>query len=56
VAMDPELASARYHLGAVLLNRARSVEAIEQLWRAVDLDRTGYYRSQAMQALGLPVE
>jgi tetratricopeptide (TPR) repeat protein len=56
VTLDPELASARYHLGAVLLSRARSVEASEQLWRAVDLDRTGYYRSQAMQALGLPVE
>ncbi|OQY25845.1 MAG: hypothetical protein B6I34_01440 [Anaerolineaceae bacterium 4572_32.1] len=56
VALDPELPAARYHLGVVLLRRGRLAEANYQLWRAVDLDRQGYYRSQAWRTLGLPSE
>jgi tetratricopeptide (TPR) repeat protein len=56
VALDPDLAGARYHLGVVHRQLGQSIEADYQLWRTVDLDRTGYYRSHAMRALGLPVE
>lgn len=56
VTLDPDLASSRYHLGAVLLNRGQLAEANYQFWRAVDLDRAGYYRLRAMRALGLPTE
>ena len=56
VALDPDLASARYHLGVVQRQLGHPVEADYQFWRAVDLDRDGYYRSRAMQALGLPAE
>ncbi len=55
-ALDPDLASARYHLGVVLRRRGQFVEADYQFWRAVDLVRTGYYRLRAMRALGLPTE
>jgi len=56
VALDPDLASARYHLGVVQRQLGQPAEADYQFWRTVDLDRTGYYRSRAMRALGLPVE
>jgi tetratricopeptide (TPR) repeat protein len=56
VALDPDLASARYHLAVVHWQRGQPAEADYQFWRAVDLDRTGHYRSQAMQSLGLPTE
>ena len=56
VALDPDLASAHYHLAVVQRQRGQPAEADYQFWRAVDLDRTGHYRSQAMQALGLPAE
>ena len=55
VSLDPKLASARYHLGAVLLQRGQLAGANYQFWRAIDLDQTGYYRSRAMQALDLPI-
>ncbi|UCC65332.1 MAG: tetratricopeptide repeat protein [Anaerolineae bacterium] len=56
VALDPESASARYHLAVVQRQRGQLAEATYQFWRAIDLDRTGHYRSQAMRALDLPVE
>jgi tetratricopeptide (TPR) repeat protein len=56
VTLDAGLASARYHLGVVQRWRNQFTEADYQFWRAVDLDRTGYYRVRAMQALGLPTE
>jgi tetratricopeptide (TPR) repeat protein len=56
VALAPDLASARYHLGVVQWQRGQQAEATYQFWRAVDLDRTGYYRLRAMRALGLPTE
>jgi tetratricopeptide (TPR) repeat protein len=56
VALDPDLASARYHLGVVYRQLGRSAEADYQFWRAVDLDRAGYYRLRAMRALDLSPE
>lgn len=56
VDLNPALASARYHLGAVLQRRGQIDEARYQFWRAIDLDRTGYYRARAMQALDLPLD
>jgi tetratricopeptide (TPR) repeat protein len=56
VILDPDLASARYHLAVVRRQRGQLVAADVQFWRAIDLDRTGFYRSQAMKALGLPTE
>jgi len=56
VALDPELASVRYHLGVVQRQLGQSAEADYQFWRAVDLDRTGYYRLRAMRALDMPAE
>ncbi len=56
VALDPDLASARYHLGVVQRQLGQFAEAEYQLWRAVDLDRTGHYRLRARSALGLPTE
>lgn len=56
VRLDPDLASARYHLGAVLLRRGQLAEANYQFWRAVDLDRMGHYRLRALRALNLPAE
>lgn len=56
VALDPDLASARYHLGAVLLRRGQLADADYQLWRAIDLDQSDYYRPRALKALGLPAE
>ena len=56
VTLDPDLARARYHLAVVQRQRGQLAEADYQFWRAVDLDQRGYYRSQAMQALGLPAE
>ena len=56
VALDPGLASARYHLAVVQRQRGQLAEANYQFWRTVDLDRTGFYRLQAMKALDLPLE
>jgi Flp pilus assembly protein TadD len=56
VALDPDLASARYHTAVVQQQRGQLADANYQFWRAVDLDRTGRYRSQAMRALNLPTE
>ena len=56
VTLDPGSASARYHLAVVQRQRGQFAEATYQFWRAIDLDRTGHYRAQAMRALDLPVE
>ena len=54
--IDPEMASAYYHLG-ILLKTLNEEEAAQFAFlRAIDLDTKGFYRSQAQKALGQMVQ
>ena len=45
--LDPELASAHFHLGSLYARTGRVELARRHLQRAVDVDRSGYYRQRA---------
>jgi tetratricopeptide (TPR) repeat protein len=47
LALDPDLASAQYHLGSVLARAGRQDQARQHLQRAADLDAAGYYGQRA---------
>jgi tetratricopeptide (TPR) repeat protein len=51
LALNPELVSARYHLGRYLLLARQNEQAAIQLQRVVDSDLSGTYRKMALQAL-----
>jgi tetratricopeptide (TPR) repeat protein len=47
LALDPDLASAHYHLGVLNANAGQAAAARQHLRRAADLDKTGTYRERA---------
>ncbi len=51
IRLDPELASAHYHLGVLRKAIGEEEAAKFAFLRTIDLDTTGFYRSQAQKAL-----
>jgi tetratricopeptide (TPR) repeat protein len=50
--LDPDLASAHYHLGSLYARSGLHESASEHLQRCIDLDTEGYYRMRAEAILG----
>ncbi len=49
--MEPDLARAHYHLGALYAARGDVEAAQREYQRAIDLDTEGFYRQRAEKAL-----
>jgi len=49
--LEPDLAHARYHLGALHAARGDVEAAQQEYQRAIDLDTEGFYRQRAEKAL-----
>jgi Flp pilus assembly protein TadD len=51
LALEPDLARAHYHLGALYAARGDVEAAQREYQRAIDLDSEGFYRQRAEKAL-----
>ena len=51
LALDPDLARAHYHLGALYAARGDVEAAQREYQRAIDLDSQGFFRQRAEKAL-----
>jgi Tfp pilus assembly protein PilF len=49
--LDPDLARAHYHLGALYAARGDMEAAQQEYQRAIDLDTEGFYRQRAEKAM-----